>query len=268
VHFDRLRNLLLPFLIFTAAESAMAGDLAEVKRLLDQADRQAKEISIPMVPNDEARKAAGEVMRKYNSPEYQDRLHDEVEKIKSGLLPEAGTGDQAPVSREGRGQNAFLLENERIYVFISSSVPMATLKTYAAEIDKLKDPHITMVMQGFIDGMTRIKPTMQFIRTILRKDPRCDDLSQCPAYNVTVNINPMLFSRYGVDAAPAIVYVKGVDSADPEKSEGVVENTSIADAYVVSGDVSLEYALDVIGRQSHSGQIAAILTLLRKGFYN
>ena len=145
---------------------------------------------------------------------------------------------------------------------------MNTLRNYAADIDRLKDPHITLVMRGFIHGMQKIKPTMQFVRGIMNKDPQCNELAQCPAYDVTVKIDPILFSRYGIDTVPAILYANGVNSVDPAKSEGIADNTSIANAYIVNGDVSLEYALNVIGRQSHSNQIAGILTKLRKGFYN
>jgi conjugal transfer pilus assembly protein TrbC len=142
------------------------------------------------------------------------------------------------------------------------------LKNYAADIDRLKDPHITMVLRGFVDGMQKIKPTMQFVREIVNKDPQCSDIANCPVYDVTINVDPLLFSRYEINTVPAILYVNGVGSTDPQRSEGLADTTSIANAYIVYGDVSLEYALTVIEQQSQSSQIGAILTKLKEGFYH
>ncbi|MEJ2068527.1 MAG: type-F conjugative transfer system pilin assembly protein TrbC, partial [Deltaproteobacteria bacterium] len=156
----------------------------------------------------------------------------------------------------------------RIYLFISSSMPVSTLRNYAADIDRLKDPRITLVLKGFVGGMHYIKPTIEFIEKILVKNPTCDlSGGECSLFHVQVNVDPLLYSRYGIQSVPAILYVRGLHSSDPEESEGIRENASISDAYLVSGDVSLEYALDLIQKKSRSGQIKRILQDLRRGFY-
>jgi len=245
--------------------SALAGNLNDVKRLLKTAHKQAKDITAQVPDNAAAIQAAKKSAKTFASPTYQNMLQEEIARVRAALSP--GEKPREPqISQKTKNQDDYLLSDERIYLFISSSIPIKTLKNYAADIDRLNDPRITMVMRGFINGMQKVKPTMQFVRNILNKDPQCDNLAQCPTYHVTINVDPLLFSRYGIDTVPAILYVNGVSSVDPPKSEGLPANTSIADAYIVDGDVSLEYALDIIEQQSHSSQITEILTRM-KGFY-
>ena len=64
--------------------------------------------------------------------------------------------------------------DERIYLFISSSMPLQTVRNYAASVARLGDPGIVLVMRGFIEGMTKIQPTIRFIGTVLQRDPSCN----------------------------------------------------------------------------------------------
>lgn len=149
-----------------------------------------------------------------------------------------------------------LMPDEKIYLFISSSMPEITLRTYARDLDKLGDKNIVMVMQGFVGGIKYITPTLEFIQNILKKSPACDSKSRvCDAFNAGVYIDPQAFARYGINGVPAVVYVR--DENEEKFSE----------AYRVSGEVSLEYALERIEKESKSSQISHALKKLRKGFY-
>ncbi|MFZ0449016.1 MAG: type-F conjugative transfer system pilin assembly protein TrbC [Desulfatiglandaceae bacterium] len=247
--------------------------MRDVEGLLDRSDRQSKHMVVPRFHGNEA---ARETANIYHSRKYQARLHKEIGRLKARLFPDSVTA-QEDASSVKAGEKTFLLQDERIYLFISSSMPISTLRNYAADMDKLKDPQISMVMKGFVGGMHYIKPTIKFIEKILVKDLTCDaSISQgerrshppkCEVYNATVNVDPLLYSRYGIRSVPAILYIRGLHSTDPQQSEGITDNTSVSDVYMVSGDVSLEYALDTIRKASKSSQVEGILKELRRSFY-
>ena len=251
-------------------------DMKNVQDLLERANQQSRHMVVPQTKDHKAEKAARETSNIYRSRKYQARLQKEISRLKEQVFSDSMGKDKGISSRK-TAENTFLLPDERLYLFISSSMPVSTLRNYAADLDKLKDPHISMVMRGFVGGMHLIKPTITFIEKILLKDPTClpvrrmqtgdASTTQCDVYHVTVNIDPLLYSRYGIRAVPAILYVRGVHSIDPGESEGVTDNTSVSDAYMVSGDVSLEYALDTIRKASKSSQIEGILKTLQRGFY-
>jgi type-F conjugative transfer system pilin assembly protein TrbC len=239
-----------------------------VQEALEKAKKMKKHITVPGV--DKNNRAAQEAARTFYSPEYQNKIGQEIERLKNTLFADTFKDQKKqPLSKPAPGSRYFLMPDERIYVFISSSVPVETLRNYAADLDRLRDPHVTMVMRGFVKGMKLIKPTLDFIRKVIVKDPDCDITAQkCDAYRVTINIDPLLFRRYGINQVPAIVYANGVSLVDAGQSEGIKENAPVSDAYMLSGDVSLAYALEKINREAHSPELEAVLRQLRAGFYN
>ncbi|PIP38080.1 MAG: hypothetical protein COX19_14635 [Desulfobacterales bacterium CG23_combo_of_CG06-09_8_20_14_all_51_8] len=250
--------IMLIWSVLSAIPMAGAGDMADVNAMMDAAGNQT--INIPQNKKD---KNAEETAEIFNSREYQRKLQVQINALKPQLNPDPE--NQARVSRKKNHQNAYLMPDERIFLFVSSSMPAATLKNFAADLDKLKDPNIFMVMRGFVGGVRLIKPTLKFIDSILIKDPNCNPVTRkCEAYQANINIDPALFSKYGVQTVPAIVYARGVN--ETEAGQGTTENIA-ADAYLVSGDISLDYALEVILKESKSSQIDNILKKLRRGFY-
>jgi conjugal transfer pilus assembly protein TrbC len=239
-----------------------AGDISDINGLLNRADKQ--KIVIPDIKTNENAKDTAEI---FNSKSYQTRLQDQIDKLKSQLDPDSKASNPTPISHKDSNQNSYLMPDERIYLFISSSIPTSTLKSYAADLDKLRDPNIIMVMRGFVNGVKYMKPTLEFISSIQTKDINCDPMhDKCDAYNVDVFIDPMLFSQYAIQSVPAIVYARGVNLAHSQTDQNVSQNTA-SEVYRVSGDVSFEHALDVIAKVSKSSQIENILKKLRRGFY-
>ena len=146
--------------------------------------------------------------------------------------------------------NKLLESSEKIYIFISSSIPVATLKNYTNDLDTLNNANISMVMRGFVDGMKHIKPTMDFVRSITHEDPACDPLNtECAIFNADIIINPMLFRKYNITTVPAIIY--------KNKSQ----------SYTLYGDVSLQYALEQIFKKTDNKRINNIIKKLRGDFY-
>ena len=135
-----------------------------------------------------------------------------------------------------------------IYIFVSSSIPLRALRRYAQDLDRLADQNIVMVMRGFVGGMKHFKPTGDFIESVLKKDESCELVTgSCEMYNAGIEIDPLLFRKYGITQVPAVVYVPEVKS-EVEFIEWSKDDGGSSEYYVVYGDASIEYVMEVIGK--------------------
>ncbi len=188
-------------------------------------------------------------------------INERVEKEKLKLIEKGYYGmDPADVVSEKRpgmaddthfSGTSIFKEDERIYIFVSSSVPKNTLRNYARVLDDLRQPRISMVMRGFVGGMTKVRPTLEFLRRVLFKDENCY-ADKCEVYRAPILIDPLLFRRYGIEDVPAVVYAKGVRVMDSTVSEGVKEGAETGDYKVLYGDTALDGALELINREVRS----------------
>ena len=238
--------------------SAMAEDprMDQINAILDKAKDKTEDIKIDPAPRHQgAEAAARELAKKFHSAEIQEKIKSYQKTITQERLkglPEALA--EKP---------SFLARDERIYLFISSSMPLATLRNYASAIDQLQSGGVSIVMNGLIGDISDIKPTLSFIKDILMIDPACQG-SACKAFQISIEIDPLLFRLYNITTVPSVVYATGV-STDPAQSEG---KNSSANGYKISGDVSFEHALEQIEAKSKSPGIRSLLKHLQKGFYN
>ncbi|MHB8879994.1 MAG: type-F conjugative transfer system pilin assembly protein TrbC [Thermodesulfovibrionales bacterium] len=155
----------------------------------------------------------------------------------------------------------YLADDERIYVFISSSLPMKALTNYADSLDKLRDPRIAMILRGCVETCSKIKPTVQFMKAIINP---VEDVKRLAEFQ----IDPFLYRHYKISQVPAIVFARGISTINPELSEGLDSNIQkTAESYVVYGDVSLEYAIEKINAKASNQRLNAIVKQLRKGYY-
>ena len=238
---------------FLPAEIILAGDVTDLNSLMDAAENQKIDVS-HITKNKDAENAAKQTTEIFNSHQYQKKLQAEIDALKTQL--NLDKGGPPSISRKEEGQNTFLMPDEKIYLFISSSMPETTLRAYAQDLDKLRDKNIILVMQGFVGGIKYIKPTLKFIQRIQKRDQSCDpETRPCDVFNANIYIDPQAFARYGITNVPAFVYSRNENG------------TEFSDAYRVSGDVSFEYALEIIEKESKSSQISSVLKKLRKGFY-
>jgi type-F conjugative transfer system pilin assembly protein TrbC len=263
-----LRVFVVVAVLVLASLSAFAGDLStgEISSLQEKAKKDAAGMVLP--PNDyEAlgREKAEEAYRIYQSEEFQRKVALERERIQKEVF-----GHEAPYYKDSKKGSATggLGANERIYVFLSSSIPTETLRRYTGAAGALGDRNVRFVMRGFIGGAKYIKPTLRFVRDLLLEDPNCDPLrSTCRTYNTAMIIDPMLFERYHITHVPAFVYATLSGPKDPEKSEGLESNINIRAFHTVYGDVNFEYVLEAFEKETHSAGVSALLAGLRKGFY-
>ena len=228
------------------------------------------------VQRDTAEKIAEGTNEYYKSETFQSKLNRETERIKRLMEaddPLGHTGRNGKASTyykdyEQGEKKASLGNDERLYVFISSSVPVHVLRRYAITLNKLKDPNVIMVMRGFVNGAERIRPTIDFISSIITKEDGCDYLKkECDILPVKIIVDPMIFSRYGINEVPSFVYASGVSVIDFKMSEGLEENVRVSNYYSVSGNAGLDYVLETFLSETKSKTIEDLLYALRKGYY-
>ena len=263
-----LRVFIVVAVLASTSLCAFAGELStdEISAIQEKAKKDAAGTVLP--PNDyEAlgRQKAEEAYRIYQSEEFQRKIALERERIQKEAFGREGSYYKGSKKGDATGG---LGANERIYVFLSSSIPTETLRRYMSATGALGDRNVRFIMRGFIGGAKYIKPTLRFVRDLLLEDPNCDPLrSTCRTYNTAVIIDPMLFERYHITRVPAFVYATVSNLQDPEKSEGLESNINIRAFHTVYGDVNFEYVLDAFENETHSAGVSALLAGLRKGFY-
>lgn len=228
--------------------------IPDIDASLKKSEDLAKSITIPSNSSEKNMKKAAEKMNTaYQSPAFQSRLKAETERIKHELFgtaveqyyPDSGN----PVPVQGK-----LAVDERIYVFVSSSMPIQATRNYAASIAKYGDPRIMMVLRGFVGGVGKIQPTIDLVGRVLQRESGCNPITdgECEILPVPFGVDPLLFRRYGIDRVPAVVYVSGIKAEDASLSEGDTKNAAISEYWTIFGDAKLEYLVEQIQRDSGS----------------
>lgn len=238
--------------------------MPDLTNTLKDAENKAKAMSIPKNRFEKQMQAeAAKTIAVYQSPAYQAKIAAETERIKREMFHEqlkdlsverGGLKQEGKKEDKGNATPPRLQDDERIYIFISSSMPLETIRNYAAAVSRMNDPKkIVLVMRGFIGGMQKIGPTTSFIADVLKEKASCDLAvgEQCSMVNANVLVDPILFRRYGITQVPATVYAKGVRVNIPDQSEGN-NDVSVGAYWTVYGDATLEYNLDKIRNASQS----------------
>ncbi len=224
------------FMAFVQKGYAEPMTFDSLNQSLERAKAFEEKIELPRNKDMAAEQAARAAADKINSAEFQEQVAKHKEQIKSAL---PFVANESPNEREG-GIKGKLFPSEKVMIFISSSMPIDTLRTYAQDISSLEDPGIALVMRGFIDGMREIRPTMEFIRKILLKDEDCMTAKRedCETFTASVEIDPLKFRQFNITSVPAIVYAQNMGRDDDLKLK--------PDATIIYGDVPLKYALEKI----------------------
>ena len=151
--------------------------------------------------------------------------------------------------------------HDKLFIFISSSMPMYEIRRYVRQVAMLGEPDIQIVMRGFIGGVKYIKPTIRFFYEAVKVNPNCKGL-RCKTYNVSFDVNPLPFRKYHVDRVPAFVF-------DPDFHKIMPYNIDRDDgSYKLYGDVSLEYAVKILYKNSKYLRLKELLNKFRsKAFF-
>jgi type-F conjugative transfer system pilin assembly protein TrbC len=235
-----------------------------VQKAMDHAAKYERHITLP--ETDKAGEAAArEAFDRFQSQEFQEKIASETERIKQTLF-----GNYSQQNGPGESNENICLDrladDEKIYLFISSSIPLNTLRTYVSDLDILNDPNIVLVLRGFVGNMEKIRPTLEFIESLLVKDSACrlSDGRQCDVYQANIQIDPLVFRKFNIQQVPALAYVKKVNSIDTQNN---TNSSDEPEAVVIYGDVSLDYALDQIFAETGNPQIKKAVQKIRGDFY-
>lgn len=155
------------------------------------------------------------------------------------------------------------LGDVNLYVFISSSVPEETLKTYAHDLRRMSTA--VMVINGAVGGATKIMPTVNLLTRISCGKNISDLKSATDCTIVRTDINPYLFRTFSISAVPAFVITDKPYSEimlAASKGEKAPDNSYIK----MTGDTQLSYVLEHF-RAAGSNEAADLLEMMRDGYY-
>jgi hypothetical protein len=202
---------------------------------------------------------ARDVLDRLHSPEYLSRLEAEKTRLQREVFGDILRDTRWAEEPTVPASNA-LSPAERIYLFLSESIPLETLRNYARDIAEIGDPGIVLVLRGLVGGMRHVRPTRRFVLDILRKDLACDPDSrdECEIFPVNLVIDPLLFRRYEVLEVPTVVYAQGVEATRLDAGEGQPVNTGAGRFWRISGDAKLTYLIRRINKDARSEALTTL----------
>lgn len=155
--------------------------------------------------------------------------------------------------------NKYFGRDERIYIFISSSMPNNLLKTYCKDVHNLGiGENAIFVLRGCVNGggfngCKDFRPTIDFIKSFISNDKKEVDKT-CKIW-----IDPVLFKKYEVKVVPTFIYANNVMKNIELGSEGDYSLLdSIPVTYKSVGDWSLSYHIEELKKLSNSKSLKEI----------
>lgn len=127
-------------------------------------------------------------------------------------------------------------------LFLSSSMPISTLRTYAAQLERAGG---VLAFRGMPGGLHAVGPMAKLSAEILRLDPGCEGPA-CAMRNVQLIVDPIVFRQHNVARVPALSMIPG-DPTQPycERDDGA---SAPRGAHVVYGDAALSGLLEEYAR--------------------
>jgi type-F conjugative transfer system pilin assembly protein TrbC len=145
------------------------------------------------------------------------------------------------------------------------------LKSYVRDVDRVKDPNIVIVFRGFVGGMEDMNSAVEYLKWLIVKDPECltDKVQNCDGFHAGIQIDPLLFERFGIESVPAFVFLQNVKVNDSEFSLALKDNLKTDPrGLIVRGDIPLRHALERFDKESGNPRIKHVLKMIGgKGFY-
>lgn len=139
-------------------------------------------------------------------------------------------------------------------LFVSSSMPISTLRNYAAQLERV---HGLMAFRGVPGGLRKMGPMAKLTAQILRFDPGCEG-PNCVMRNVQLIIDPIVFRQHGIAQVPALAMIPG----DPRQAYCERDDDSPRAAHVVFGDSALSGMLDEYARLGGKEEVSHAQALL------
>ena len=219
---------------------------------MKKARKDAEKMTLPVNKySKQGWKAAEETADLFHSPEFQERVQCEQQRLEKEVFADftkpwkKKAGQRAAGQKEQAGS---LEAGEKVFLFISSSVPDETVHAYIAALSRAEEPHLSLVMRGFVGGMARARATkdQSYFGRILKKELDCPRTqTPCERYQMVIRLKPSLFTRYGITKVPAVIYEHDGNS------------------FLIQGDAGLDYLLEKINREAKSTGLTKLIKKIR-----
>lgn len=132
-------------------------------------------------------------------------------------------------------------------LFVSSSMPVAILRTYAGQLARVGG---VMAFRGMPDGLAKVAPMAKLSAEILRLDPGCEGPA-CAMRNVQIIVDPIVFRQHGVSRVPGLAMIPG----DPAIAYCERDDASARSVHIVYGDAALSGLLDEYARMGGDKEV-------------
>lgn len=220
------------------------------KTLEDNAEKNAKDMNISgaiqKIDIGKYMQNAQNIYTKLKPLVEDEKNRIQAEQNTTGLIKNAASSSD-PLER--------FIQKNRIYVFMSTSVPKSVWYEYGKFISDNKLLNASLLLRGCIDGCTRVMPTLNYMKSIIEYDKN-------HKINPSILIDPLLFDKYKIKEAPCVVYSTNVEVEDYRLSEGLDTNSISDKSYMSCGDWSLMYHLKNLHEQSKDENLNAIISKL------
>lgn len=222
--------------------------------------------ALPIPSEDTRRRAFDGLRKRVNSPEMEARARNAqrqsvealaaeqeamARRLGQALGLEAPDMDAVAGVRKPASQQGWVL-----VLFVSSSMPVTTLRTYAAQLEKARG---ILAFRGMPGGLTKVAPMAKLSAEILRLDPGCEGPS-CAMRDVQLIVDPLVFRQHGVTRVPALAMVPG----DPTQPYCERDEAAPRAPHLVFGDAALDGLLEEYGRLGGGEEVRDALARLAR----
>ncbi|WP_030539355.1 type-F conjugative transfer system pilin assembly protein TrbC [Sphingobium sp. DC-2] len=139
-------------------------------------------------------------------------------------------------------------------LFVSSSMPISTLRNYAVQLEKVRG---VMAFRGVPGGLKKMGPMAKLTAQILRLDPGCEG-PNCIMRDVQLIIDPLVFRQHGIAQVPALAMIPG----DPTQAYCERDDESPRATHVVFGDSALSGMFEEYARLGGKEEVSHAQALL------
>jgi len=231
-----------PALLKKARDQAVIDDQT-TRKAMDKARELAKAMTIPEnIHKDAGIKAAEKTNAAFRKPEFQQKIADEFNRQADLFIP-----DSRRIKQKEQEARSILAETEKVYLFLSSSIPEASFQGYMAYLEGV--PEIVAVMKGMVGGLGKEykEERVQWWSKVLKKDTTCEKTPEkpCDLIKPAISIKPALFEQYGITEVPSLIYDRGDE------------------IFQIQGDVGLVTLLEKVIQEAKSPSLTAFLTKIR-----
>lgn len=239
-----MRKIFILFIVLFCINSAYAANnssfsVVNIPTIEKNALKKYKHVKTQNKYTKQMRQAGEQAYKSYNQKKMQGMINTYESNILSSKEFAAAFKKYVPKNQMQRIKYSRIGAHDKLFIFVSSSMPMSEIRRYVKDAALLNEPDIQFVIRGFIGGVKYIKPTIRFFYKAAKVDPYCKGL-RCKMYNISLDVNPLPFRKYHIDRVPAFVF-------DPIFQKISKANINRNDnAYKLYGDVNLKYAIKTL----------------------